>query len=179
MTPKPQSVCKWCDKPKEHAVHGKFANSWQHPFEPVAEPAEPSASPDVNEMRKSSEESISMYTPVSAEPIAEGPYANWEPGDAIPSPAGKYAPPAQQPVAGERPQCTCNNLPHYWNCHMVLLAPETTSKLEKKYIIAIRWFKLFYDFYQKDIEGKPSAAMSAMLKDEELQELLREADRVG
>jgi hypothetical protein len=55
--------------------------------------------------------------------------------------------------------------------------PPATD-IEKKYLIALRWFKLFYNFFQEDIKGKPSAAMSAMSEDSELQELLREADRI-
>jgi len=51
------------------------------------------------------------------QPVA-GPYANWKPGDAVPSPAGKYAP--AQPVAGEGPQpeegidFACGCFIRYW-----------------------------------------------------------------
>lgn len=47
---------------------------------------------------------------------------------------------------------------------------------EEKYLKLLRWFKLFYKFFQDDVKGKPSACASALSEDGELQEFVREAN---
>ena len=49
---------------------------------------------------------------------------------------------------------------------------------QPRYLKLLRWFKLFYGFYQKDIVGQPSACASALSEDAELQEFVREADTI-
>lgn len=63
--------------------------------------------------------------------------------------------------------------------HEALSAQPTPKVEETKYLKLLRWFKLFYDFYQKDVAGKPSACASALAEDGELQEFIREANRIG
>lgn len=53
-------------------------------------------------------------------------------------------------------------------------APPTGE--ETKYLKLLRWFKLFYKFYQDSVKDKPSACASSLAEDGELQEFIREAN---
>lgn len=52
----------------------------------------------------------------------------------------------------------------------------TEESAADKYIRLLKWFKLFYGFFQEDVKGRPSAAASALSKDAELQEFVKEAN---
>ena len=45
-----------------------------------------------------------------------------------------------------------------------------------KYIKLLKWFKLFYGFFQEDVKGHPSACASALSEDDELQQFVKEAN---
>lgn len=55
------------------------------------------------------------------------------------------------------------------------LADATQNVANSKYLKLLKWFKLFYGFFQDDVKDRPSAAASAMSEDSELQEFVKEA----
>lgn len=55
----------------------------------------------------------------------------------------------------------------------------TNEFVEKeKYLKLLKWFRLFYKFFQEDIKGKPSACASALAEDSELQDFVNESKQV-
>jgi len=56
--------------------------------------------------------------------------------------------------------------------------PGSLPSEETRYLKLLRWFKLFYGFFQEDVKGKPSACASALSEVGELQEFVREANTI-